>query len=122
MNNLIFDLVIEDGFWEIPDCSFRDTLEYYRDSIDKEINTTEELNNYIKKWIEDHKFANLDNSLYDYDLEKGYAIREAVYTIDDKYYRILYYTDPYNGCELEEGPVEVYPVTTTITKYIEKEE
>lgn len=120
MSNLIFDLVIEDGFWGISDCSFRDTLEYYKDSIDKEINTNEELNNYIKKWIENHKFANLDNSLYDYDLEKGYAIREAVYTIDNKYYRIRYYTDPYDGCELVEGPVEVYPVTTTITKYIEK--
>lgn len=120
MDNLIFDLVTEQGFWGIRPSKFEEKLKSYRDEIDIKINTVEELINYINNWIIEHKFSNLENKVLDFDLEKGYSIREAIYTVEGKYYAIIYYSDPYNDPELEEGPVEVHPITETITvtKYV----
>lgn len=120
MNNFIFDLVTQEGFWSISESEFEDKLKEYQDIINTEINNAEELTEYLENWIKEHNFSNLDNDIFNYDLEKGYIEKEAVYTVDNKYYEILYYYNYCNGYGLLEEPVEVYPVEEIITKYVKK--
>lgn len=120
MNNFIFDLVTEGGFWGISEASFKNALEEYKDIITVKVNNAQELTEYLEKWIKEHHFSNIENTVFDYDLEKSYIIKSAIYTVDNKYYEILYYSDPYNGCELEEGPTEVKPIKKVITSYVKK--
>jgi hypothetical protein len=120
MNNFIFDLVTEEGFWGISDYSFKSKLEEYKDIINVKVNNAQELTDYLEGWIKEHHFSNIENTVFNYDLEKSYIIKRAIYTVDNKYYEILYYSDPYNGCELEEGPTEVEPIKKVIISYIKK--
>lgn len=69
----------------------------------------------------DHKFSVIYDEVDSYDLEDMYVIREVVFTIDEKYYR-LYYEESYeNANRLYSPPYEVYPVEKTVTEYYAKE-
>lgn len=118
MNDFIFDLITDGEFWGVPEYWFTDKLKRYKDIINIEINNSEELETYLKDWIEKHKFSNIENSIIEYDLEKRILVRKAVYTLDGKYWRIIYYEYAYNEYDLQEFPVEVTPVKKVITEYI----
>lgn len=120
MNNIIFDLVTRGGFYPFPKSKYEEKLEQYKDYIEVDINSIEELNNYIETWVAKHKFDIISDTIVNYDLEYGYAEREVIYTLDGKYYK-LYYFDCCYEYELAEGPLEVYPVEKIITEYVEKE-
>lgn len=122
MNNFIFDLVTQEGFWGISESEFEDKLKEYQDIISTEINNSKELTEYLENWIKEHNFSNLDNTIFDYDLEKGYIEKKAVYTVDNKCYEILYYYDYCGEHELLEEPIEVYPVEKIVTEYIPVED
>lgn len=120
-SDFIFDLVTEEGFYGISDYSFKSKLEKYKDIINVKINNAEELTNYLEKWIKEHHFSNIENTVSDYDLEERYVIKRAIYTVDNKYYKILYcYSDYYNRYELKEGPIEVIPIEEKVINYVEK--
>lgn len=118
MNDFVFDLITDGEFWGVPEYFFTDQLKRYKDIINIEINNSEELETYLKDWIEKHKFSNIENSIIEYDLEKRILVRKAIYTLDDKYWRIIYFEYVCNEYDLQELPVEVTPVKKVITEYI----
>lgn len=124
MNKFIFDLVTKDGFYDFPEFnSQKEFEEYIGEEVPIKFDDEETiLWRFEEEWKDAHKFAVMSDELYDYDLEKSYTIQEAVYTIDGKYYNLLYIRSPYDEDELWQEPYEVIPVeeTVTITKYVEK--
>lgn len=126
MNKFIFDLIVEGEFYELPEFDSQKELEdYLGEKCPVEFDSySDDLYEFVNKWLDNHKLSVVSSELYDYDLEKGYVIQEVVYTMDGRYYR-MFYTDSINyDSEVWQEPYEVYPVeeTITITKYYAKEE
>lgn len=126
MNKFIFDLIVEGEFYELPEFDSQKELEdYLGEKCPVEFDSySDDLYEFVNKWLDNHKLSVVSSELYDYDLEKGYVIQEVVYTMDGRYYR-MFYTDSINyDSEVWQEPYEVYPVeeTVTITKYYAKEE
>lgn len=125
MNKFIFDLIVEGEFYELPEFDSQKELEdYLGEKCPVEFDGySDDLYEFVDKWLDKHKLSVVSSELYDYDLEKGYVIQEVVYTMDGKYYRMLYTDDINYDSEVWQEPYEVYPVeeTVTITKYYSKE-
>lgn len=124
MNKFVFDLVTQDGFYDFPEFnSQKEFEEYIGEEVPIKFDCEETiLWEFEEKWKDAHKFAVLSDELYEYDLEKGYTIQEAIYTIDGKYYDLLYIRNLYDDSEVWQEPYEVYPIeeTVTITRYVTK--
>lgn len=121
MNAFVIDLVVNGDWLELPCFNSQEELEEYlgeKTSID--FDNEDEIFDFIDKWEKEHKFSTIYNKVDRYDLEKMYAIRDVVFTLDGRYYK-LYYRESYcDTNKLEQGPYEVYPVEKTITEYFAK--
>lgn len=119
MSPLVIDLVVNGNWFELPCFNSPEELEEYlgeETSID--FDNEDEIFDFIDKWEKDHKFSTIYNKVDRYDLEAMYAIREVVFTVDEKYYR-LYYKESYAYAnELYLEPYEVTPVEKTIIEYV----
>lgn len=101
MNKFIFDLIVEGEFYELPEFdSQKEWEDYLGEKCPVEFDS-DDLYEFVNKWLDNHKLSVVSSELYYYDLEKGYVIQEVVW----------------------QEPYEVYPVeeTVTITKYHAKE-
>lgn len=125
MNKFIFDLIIQGGWYEIPEFNSQEEFEeYIGEKVPVKFDELEQdINNFVEEWKSNHNFSVLENNLEYYDLEKGYVERVVIYTLDNKFYKIYYYAGPDLGYELRSGPYEVIPVkeTVEITKYVIKQ-
>lgn len=121
MNTFVIDLIVNGDWFELPCFNSQEELEKYlgeKASID--FNNEDEIFDFIDQWKKDHKFSIIYDKIDSYDLEDMYAIREVVYTLDEKYYR-LYYKESYEWAdELYQDPYEVTPVEKTIIEYVKK--
>lgn len=123
MNKFIFDLIVEGEFYELPEFDSQKELEDYLGEKCQVEFDSDDLYEFVNKWLDNHKLSVVSSELYYYDLEKGYVIQEVVYTMDGRYYRMFYTDDINYNPEVWQEPYEVYPVeeTVTITKYHAKE-
>lgn len=123
MDKFIIDLVINYNWFELPYFNSQEELnEYMGEEVPIRFNNSDDkIYDYINQWEKNHKFSVIYDKVDSYDLEDMYVIREVVFTIDEKYYR-LYYKESYeNANRLYAAPYEVYPVEKTVTKYYAKE-
>lgn len=76
---------------------------------------------YLKEWESKHKFKVIQEENTWTDRYSGSEEIRVIYILDDKYYSIVYNSNPYSEDELAEYSKEVKPIkeTITITKYIE---
>lgn len=121
MSPLVIDLVIKGDLIELP-CfhSQGDLEEYLGEKTSANFDDEDEIFDFIDLWEKEHKFSVISDNIAGYDLEDMYAIRSAVFTLDNKYYRLFYRESYCNANQLEQGPYEVYPVEKTIIEYIIK--
>ena len=77
---------------------------------------------YLKEWESKHKFKVIqEENVWTSKYYSGYEEIKVIYTLDDKYYSIVYSSNLYSEDELVENSKEVKPVEEVITrtKYIE---
>lgn len=76
---------------------------------------------YLEKWESKHKFKIIQEEDLIADRYSGNTETKVIYILDDKYYSIVYSSNPYSEDELAEGSKEVKPVEEVITriKYVE---
>lgn len=123
-DSLIF-LLIDDTV-STPDFETQEEIEeYFGESVSftvDDYNYSEQVFwNYLKEWEIRHKFRIIQKENLIADRYSGNAEMKVIYTLDDKYYSIVYSSNPYTEDELAEGSKEVRPVEEVITriKYVE---
>lgn len=121
MNKLTIDLVITNEWYEFPDFNSQEELNgYVGEEVPVKFNDKDGIQNFVSKWEKDHKFSIIRNTIDYYNLEAMYVIREVIFTIDEKYYRLFYKESCAYENSLYKEPIEVVPVEETIIKYVEK--
>nr|DAT77727.1 MAG TPA: hypothetical protein [Caudoviricetes sp.] len=123
-DSLIF-LLIDDTI-SAPDFESQEEIEeYFGESVSFTIddyNYSEQIFwDYLKEWESKHKFKVIQEENLITDRYSGNAEMKVIYTLDGKYYSIVYSSNPYSEDELAEGSKEVRPVEEVITriKYVE---
>lgn len=123
-DSLIF-LLIDDTI-SAPDFESQEEIEaYFGESVSftvDDYNYSEQIFwDYLKEWEVKHKFKVIQEENLITDRYSGNAEMRVIYTLDDKYYSIVYSSNPYTEDELVEGSKEVKPVEEVITriKYVE---
>lgn len=125
MTDFLFDMVTTDSYPYLENFKNQEELNTYfgfEFPIKFENLSQESLNTFIDNWTTENGFYLMENNIADYDLDKGYVIREAVYKLNNKYYRMEYME---NWCDPNEVTTEPYEVEQIITnqpviKYIRK--
>ena len=121
-DSLIF-LLINDTI-SAPNFETQEEIEeYFGESVSFTIDDYSEqiFWDYLKEWISKHKFKIIQVKNLTTDRYSGNTEMKVIYTLDGKYYSIVYSSNPYSEDELVEGSKEVRPVEEVITriKYVE---
>lgn len=121
---LIF-LLIDDTLWA-PDFESQEEIEeYFGEPVPftlEEYNDEEDVFwNYLKEWEVKHKFKVIQEKCTWTNRYTGNEEIKIIYTLDDKYYSIIYSANLNSEDELVDYSREVKPVeeTVTIIKYVE---
>lgn len=115
MTDFLLDMITTDSYPYLESFKNQEELNTYFGSefpIKFEDLDQESLNAFVDNWTTDNDFFLIENNIADYDLDKGYIIREAVYKLNDKYYRMEYME---SWCEPNEVTTEPYEVEQIIT-------
>lgn len=123
-DSLIF-LLIDDTI-SAPDFESQEEIEeYFGESVSFTIddyNYSEQVFwDYLKEWESKHKFEVIQEENTWTDRYTGNEEIKVIYTLDDKYYSIVYSSNLYSEDDLIEFSKEVKPVEEVITriKYVE---
>lgn len=122
--SLIF-LLIDDTI-STPDFESQEEIEEYFGepvsfTIDNYNYSEQVFWDYLKEWESKHKFKVIQKENVWTSRYSGYKEIKVIYTLDDRYYSIVYSSNLYSEDELVEGSREVKPVEEVITriKYVE---
>ena len=120
LTKFLYDLIVREEYnWELDDLSdypFEIKEEDYKDIIEDKWGYKRYITLDYKadKWVLEHGFEVMEESIVDYDLEKAYIVKKVVFKLDNKYYTFEYYysynwdDDECIGKELKEvHPIEV---------------
>lgn len=120
-DSLIFLLI--DDTTSAPDFKTQEEIEeYFGESVSftlDEYNYSEDYFwKYLEKWESIHKFKIIQGDEVWFDRYTGSVEIEVVYSLEDKYYSIIYRSNLYEEDELISESVEVKPIQETVTKFV----
>lgn len=118
-----------DEYYYIFDANYglEEIEEYMPDNIaDKylefcESHNSDEVYDYLERLYSHIQVIDLEYTVFDIDLEKGYIEYKAIIKVNNKYYSFNYYQTPYwsfeDKIDANIDLIEVFPKEITIIKY-----
>lgn len=118
-----------DEYYYIFDANYglEEIEEYMPDNIaDKYLefcksHNSDEVYDYLERLYSHIQVIDLEYTVFDIDLEKGYIEYKAIIKVNNKYYSFNYYQSPYwsfeDKIDANIDLIEVFPKEVTITKY-----
>ena len=108
------------GLEEIEDYMPKDIADKYLEFC--ESHNSDEIDNYLERLYSYIQVINLEYTILNFDLEKGYAEYKAIIKVNNKYYSFDYYQSPYQDfkdiVDEDTNLIEVFPKEVTTVIYV----
>lgn len=120
LDEYYYILNINYGWEEIEDYMPDDIADKYLEFC--ESHNLDEVYDYLKRLYSYIQVINLEYTILDIDLEKGYIEYKAIIKVNNKYYSFDYYQSPYwsfkNTIDEDTDLIEVFPKEVTTVIYV----
>lgn len=116
-----------DEYYSIISYDWEDIQDYMPEDMAEELlkfeksHNQDEVFDYLENLYSYIQVIDLEYTVLDIDLEKGYTEYKAIIKVNNKYYSFNYYQTPYwsfeDKIDANVDLIEVFPKEVTITKY-----
>ena len=116
-----------DEYYSIISYDWEDIQDYMSEDMAEELlkfeksHNQDEVFDYLENLYSYIQVIDLEYTVLDIDLEKGYNEYKAIIKVNNKYYSFNYYQTPYwsfeDKIDANVDLIEVFPKEVTITKY-----
>ena len=116
-----------DEYYSIISYDWEDIQDYMSEDMAEELlkfeksHNQDEVFDYLENLYSYIQVIDLEYTVLDIDLEKGYTEYKAIIKVNNKYYSFNYYQTPYwsfeDKIDANVDLIEVFPKEVTITKY-----
>lgn len=120
LDEYYYILHINYGWEEIEDYMPDDIADKYLEFC--ESHNLDEIYDYLKRLYSYIQVIDLEYTIFDIDLEKGYTEYKAIVKVNNKYYSFEYYQTPYwsfkDKVDADIDLIEVFPKEITTVIYV----